>query len=77
MPAHTGITVKLNTAAFDERTTNQGWSSDAEAARELGLDRATIGRVRRGEQRPGAAFIDACMRKFGDDSYTDLFERES
>lgn len=77
MPAHTGITVKLKTAAFDERTSNQGWSSDAETARELGLDRATIARVRRGEQRPGAAFIDACLRVFGGASYADLFERES
>lgn len=71
------IVVKLRTARFDELAEEQGWKTDAAIAAKLGLDPATVGRVRRGVAKPGASFIDACLRAFGATAYTDLFERES
>jgi transcriptional regulator with XRE-family HTH domain len=78
VPAPTAsITLRLNVATFDEKVAAQGWKGYAQIAAQLGLDRTTVSRVHRGEQRPGVPFVDACVRAFGATSYTELFVRES
>lgn len=70
MPA---ITI-LKLPKFDELTKQRGWETDADRARGLGLDPATISRVRAGQQRPGAKFINRCLREFGSLAFDVLFE---
>lgn len=67
--------IKLRVDEFDELTAKRGWGTDAERARGLKLDPATISRVCAGTQRPGARFIDACLDAFGAPAYDVLFER--
>jgi hypothetical protein len=67
--------IKLQVEAFDRLTEQRGWRTDAERARGLRLDPATISRVRAGTQRPGGAFVASCLDEFGDLAYSQLFER--
>ena len=72
MPAITNLDV----AEFDRLTEQRGWNSDAERARGLKLDPATISRVRAGLQRPGAKFMSACLNEFGALAYDRLFPKK-
>jgi hypothetical protein len=68
-------TMKLRVDKFDELCRQRSWATDAERARGLDLDPATISRVCAGTQRPGARFISACLDEFGALAYDLLFER--
>ena len=71
MPA----SIRLRTGQFRKFAKLKGWTSDDQAARELGVNPATLSRVLRGRTAPGERFIAACLSTFADSlEFSDLFE---
>jgi len=50
-------TIRLRGKQFDAIAVLNGWDSDAAAGRAIGVDGATVWRVRRGLTTPGEKFI--------------------
>lgn len=68
-----GFALKL--ARFDELTALRGWTTDQQRAAGLGVSHTTLGRIRRGLNKPGARFIGAATTVL-DVPVEDLFDRE-
>jgi transcriptional regulator with XRE-family HTH domain len=68
-------TIRLRTAQFRKFAKLKGWTSDDQAATELGVHPATLSRVLHGRTAPGERFIAACLSTFaGTLEFSDLFE---
>lgn len=62
-------------AEFDRLTSERGWNTDAERARQLGFSDRMLSHMRVGRANPGPRVIDALLTEFGSASYLVLFER--
>lgn len=62
-------------AEFDRLTTERGWFTDAERARQLGFSDRMLSHMRVGRSNPGPRVIDALLTVFGPEAYPVLFER--
>lgn len=68
-------TIRLRTRQFDEIAEHKGWDSDAAAGRAIGVDGATVWRVRRGIANPGERFIAGLLLAVRPSwRFDDLFE---
>jgi hypothetical protein len=66
--------IRLREDRFDERARELGLTSNLACAAYLGIDRSTLGRIRKGEVLPGEKFIAACLNSKFADSFEALFE---
>jgi transcriptional regulator with XRE-family HTH domain len=65
---------RLNFAKFELLTKARGWTNDLQRARGIGVSHSTIGRLRRGDMKPGLYFIGRATAALGVD-IEDLFDR--
>jgi hypothetical protein len=66
--------IRLRIDQFDARARELGLASDAACAEHLGVNRATLSRIRSGEISPGERFIAACLRSRFAGSFEAIFE---
>lgn len=50
-------TIGLNRSAFEKVARSNGWTTDAEIAKALGMSERQVSRIRSGKGRPGIDFI--------------------
>lgn len=75
-PVHatsSGVTLRLNRVKLDELRRAHGITSEAELARRIGVDAATLWRVSNAESAPGPTFIARVMVAFPTARMDDLF----
>lgn len=51
------MTIELNLAVFEKITRSNGWGSNAEIAKAIGVSERQVSRIRSGKGRPGIDFI--------------------
>lgn len=69
----TQAVVRLRPDAWSEWMGRLKLASENQQADHLGISRANLGKVRKGEIKPGEQFIAACMAKY-DGPFEALFE---
>lgn len=74
IPLLPGPHIRLRAERFDTRLAELGLPSDRAAAQHIGVDPATLSRIRNGEGLPGERFIAACLASGFASSFGDLFE---
>lgn len=67
--------MRLRVGEFDRLANKCGLTTINQRCEALGISPAQLAKVRSGQSRPGAKFIDRCLSLFGPASYHDLFER--
>ena len=72
-PAFRGPYVRLRPEKLDELAEERRLAGTTQIAELLGIDRASVHRVRSGESNPGERFIAAALSAF-DVDFDDLFE---
>ncbi|WP_433269653.1 transcriptional regulator [Actinosynnema sp. CS-041913] len=66
--------VKLRRNVFDKAAGSAGLRSDYALAKAMKVNRSTVTRVRRGELRPGSAFIGGALKALAPWVFEELFE---
>jgi transcriptional regulator with XRE-family HTH domain len=73
MHTPTAAVIRLRPDAFAQWADDEGLASEAAQADRIGVDRATLSRIRRGVIAPGEQFIAAALTATGM-PFEDLFE---
>lgn len=66
--------IRLRMDRFDERARELGLPNDSAVSAHLGVNRATLSRIRNGEMQPGERFIAACLSSKFARSFEWMFE---
>lgn len=64
--------IKLNRAEFEKHQAAKGWN-DTELAKNMGINRSQVWRVKEGKNEPGRDFIAGALKAFPEASFDELF----
>lgn len=67
-------TIRLRTRQYEKFAKLKGWTTDEAAASAIGVNPATVSRVRRGLTAPGERFIAGVLAAIPEVDFGDLFE---
>jgi hypothetical protein len=74
MEVSMAATIRLRTAQFEKFCKLKGLKTQADKAQFLKVTEPTVGRIVKGERRPGEAFIAGVLNAFPELDFSDLFE---
>lgn len=68
------VAIRLRRTELDKMRRWKDLHTDSAFAEQLGMDPGQVSRILRGKSRPGLRFLEGCLRIWGIDAFSNLFE---